>query len=101
NTSLSEGIPVSIMEAHSFGIPAIAPNVGGISEIVNNENGVLMNSNPSATEIAEAIIKIIEDNNKNSIMRANAYKNWKKNFDSAINYKQFSCILSNILEKKL
>lgn len=42
NMSLSEGIPVSIMEAISFGIPIIATNVGGNAEIVNDETGVLI-----------------------------------------------------------
>lgn len=37
NTSDSEGIPVSIMEAQQFGIPAIARNVGGNSEIILEE----------------------------------------------------------------
>lgn len=36
NTSLHEGIPMSILEAMSYAIPIIAPNVGGIKEIVNN-----------------------------------------------------------------
>ncbi len=30
NASTSEGLPVSIMEAISFGIPSIATNVGGL-----------------------------------------------------------------------
>ena len=34
NVSLSEGIPVSIMEALSFGIPCIATDVGGTKEMV-------------------------------------------------------------------
>jgi len=42
NVSDSEGIPVSIMEAQSCGIPAMATNVGGVSEIVNDENGFLI-----------------------------------------------------------
>jgi len=34
-----DGIPVSLMEAMSFGIPTVATNVGGVSEIVlNDEN---------------------------------------------------------------
>lgn len=37
NTSDSEGIPVSIMEAQQFGIPAIARNVGGNREIILEE----------------------------------------------------------------
>ena len=43
NVSLSEGIPVSIMEALSFGIPCIATDVGGTKEIViDGYNGWLL-----------------------------------------------------------
>ena len=43
NVSASEGLPVSIMEAMSFGIPCIATNVGGSSAIGSrpcNQNGL-------------------------------------------------------------
>jgi glycosyltransferase involved in cell wall biosynthesis len=36
NTSLHEGIPISILEAMSYGIPIIAPNVGGLEEILDD-----------------------------------------------------------------
>ena len=36
NTSSYEGIPVSIMEAQSFGVPVIATDVGGNTESVRN-----------------------------------------------------------------
>lgn len=52
NTSESEGIAVSIMEAMSCGIPAIAPDVGGMPELVGNGRGVLMSSVPDVGEIA-------------------------------------------------
>ena len=55
NLSSSEGIPVSIMEAMSFGIPVIATNVGGTAEIVNIDNGYLLSPNPLLEEVAEAI----------------------------------------------
>lgn len=42
NLSDSEGIPVSIMEAMSMGIPAIARNVGGNGEIVCDASGGLL-----------------------------------------------------------
>ncbi|AVI67199.1 hypothetical protein CKQ84_15635 [Shewanella sp. WE21] len=35
--SLTEGLPRSIIEAMSFGVPAIGSNVGGISEIVHKK----------------------------------------------------------------
>ena len=44
NVSSSEGLPVSIMEAFSYGVPAIATAVGGMPEIVSDSCGVLLES---------------------------------------------------------
>jgi glycosyltransferase involved in cell wall biosynthesis len=38
NTSLHEGIPISVLEAMSYALPVIAPSVGGLSEII--EDGI-------------------------------------------------------------
>ena len=38
NTSIHEGIPFSVLEAMSYGVPVVAPHVGGFREIL--ENGV-------------------------------------------------------------
>jgi len=40
--SLWENLPCVLIEAMVSGLPIIASNVGGISEIVNNENGILI-----------------------------------------------------------
>lgn len=59
NTSECEGIPVSIMEAMSCGIPAIAPDIGGVSELVGNGRGVLMGNLPEVDEIASHLAEFI------------------------------------------
>ena len=93
NVSASEGIPVSLMEAFSFGIPAIATNVGGTSELVNNSNGILLNSNPSAKELFKAIRKFyLLSDSEILVYRENAFRTWKKNYNSR-NYKKFSTML--------
>jgi glycosyltransferase involved in cell wall biosynthesis len=51
NVSSSEGLPVSIMEAFSYGIPAIVTAVGGMPEIVTEECGVLLDSNFKPEEL--------------------------------------------------
>lgn len=56
NVSDYEGVPVSIMEAMSYGIPVIAPNVGGIAEIVSSNHGFLLPQMPTVQTIAEAIV---------------------------------------------
>lgn len=55
NVSSSEGVPVSIMEAQSCGIPVIATAVGGTPELVSNRNGILLSDHPLPEEIARAI----------------------------------------------
>ena len=52
NVSSSEGLPVSIMEAFSYGIPAIATAVGGMPEIVTEDCGVLLKPDFGPEELA-------------------------------------------------
>lgn len=40
--SYNEGLPISILEAMSYGMPIITTPVGGIPEIVDNTNGILV-----------------------------------------------------------
>jgi glycosyltransferase involved in cell wall biosynthesis len=40
-----ENFPVVINECLSFGLPILSTNVGGISEVINDNNGVLINPN--------------------------------------------------------
>ena len=51
NVSSSEGLPVSIMEAFSYGIPAIATAVGGMPEIVTDDCGVLLDADFKPEEL--------------------------------------------------
>ena len=91
NLSSSEGIPVSIMEAMSFGIPCLATNAGGTGEIV--EDGITGRLIPIDTPVEE-ISKLIESfivmgRKDYQNMRTNARKLWKEKFDADKNYKKF------------
>lgn len=92
NLSTSEGIPVSIMEAQSFGIPILATDVGGTSEIVNSQVGYLLDANPTIDQIVNAIDSII----KNKPDSKDIKKYWAKNFNANTNYKSFSESLKSI-----
>lgn len=91
NVSSTEGVPVSIMEAMSFGVPAIATNVGGTSEIVDDgNNGFLLSSDPTPQEIAERLKMFFQmTKSEQTIMRQNAFKTWETKYSSDANYNEF------------
>jgi glycosyltransferase involved in cell wall biosynthesis len=88
NVSVSEGLPVSIMEAISAGIPIIATDVGGTSEIVNDSTGVLIEKDFEVLDLANAIAVNIAKF-KNEEYRKNISIYWEENFNALSNYKHF------------
>lgn len=55
NVSESEGMPVSVMEGMAAGIPAVATDVGGTSELVSEPTGILLPSNPEPAQLYAAL----------------------------------------------
>lgn len=86
NLSSSEGIPVSIMEAISFGIPVLATDVGGTSEIVNELTGILLSSNLSEEFVGKEIATIF----KFPKNRQDIKDYWFKNYSAKNNYEKFA-----------
>lgn len=62
NTSVHEGLPLSILEAMACGRPVVAPCVGGIPEIITNgEDGLLVKSGDVAEFVAACLQLIRSD----------------------------------------
>lgn len=98
NTSSTEGVPVSIMEAQSYGIPVIATETGGVKELVKEGTGSLLPVNFNPDDLA----KLIEHYSKltkeeSDVIRANAMRNWNSNFNAVSNYKDFIMRVNSIL----
>lgn len=92
NTSSSEGLPVSIMEACSFGIPCIATNVGGTSEIVKDtETGLLLPADFKVEELGEKIRYMAELSDKErNAFRERCRQLWLKDFCAENNFERFA-----------
>lgn len=80
NTSSSEGVPVSIMEAYSFGIPVIATAVGGTAELVlNGVNGFLLRENFTTDEFTKRVLALIHMSSEHYTMLCKrCRKEWEK-----------------------
>lgn len=61
--SYFEGMPMSILEAMSYGLPVISTNVGSIAGVVQEENGIIVN--PGDVEnITKSILKLLNEPEK-------------------------------------
>ncbi len=86
NLSISEGVPVSVMEAISTRIPVIATNVGGMREIVTKETGFLLPVNFMQAEFDSRVHEILLHMDD---YRKETYGFFQKNFNADINYSYF------------
>lgn len=99
NVSYSEGLPVSMMEAASFGIPVIATNVGAVGEIVSSENGFLINRDFENSELVSVLAnfsKLSEDEIKS--LRQNSRIIWEDSYNSYVNYQKFKKEIDKLWE---
>lgn len=97
NASASEGVPVSIMEAMSFGIPAVAPRIGGIPELVSESSGYLLPPMPSPEQIAEGLVWAVESGKLASVRRAAAMQ-VAEHYAASKNYSNFyNLVLGEVL----
>ena len=59
--SLSEGMPLALLEAMSAGIPPVATRVGGVGEAVEHGKTGLLVPPGDSHSLAESITKVLED----------------------------------------
>lgn len=93
NTSSHEGIPIAILEAMMCGLPVVAPEVGGVPEIIkHNQCGVLF-SERSPSEIARICMQLLDDVHVGTEMGRIAKKKIQDSFSASIMadnyYKQY------------
>jgi glycosyltransferase involved in cell wall biosynthesis len=84
HASETEGLPMVMIEAISFGVPIISTNVGGVSEIVaDGYNGYLVDKNGEIEEMANKIYEYFKlTEYQKGLMRKNSKHLWKKKFNS-------------------
>lgn len=92
-----EGFGLSIIESASFGIPTIAFNDSGFSDIIENEKtGFLIDRNYA--KMAKKIKEIMEDNKSYFKLRYSSYK-MSENYDRDIIIKKWEAIIELLFKK--
>ncbi len=89
NVSSYEGIPVSLMEAISFGIPIVGCDICGMPEIITPESGLLLEKEFEIERAAKDLQDFLETKCTNSQYRQGVRSFWEQKFNADNNYPQF------------
>jgi len=101
STTESEGLPVSMMEAISFGIPVIASDVGGVHEIVTKETGILIDPDNCVETLINALRNIAAMTSQDmEALRRSCRKYWEDNYRAETQYPLFVSTLSELINKQ-
>jgi len=69
--SIAEGLPMTLLEAMSMGLPSVCTKVGGVPEVLTKETGILVEPE-SRNEIVTALLKLLNDKQLSNQLGVNA-----------------------------
>ncbi|MDD4271997.1 MAG: glycosyltransferase family 4 protein [Patescibacteria group bacterium] len=79
--SVKEGLPYSILEAMSAGLPIVSTDVGGITEIITDKKTGLLVQPANIKNLADTLQKLINDKKLQIELSKNAKQSVDQNFD--------------------
>lgn len=101
HASSTEGLPVSIQEAISFGVPVASTRVGGVPEIINESIGYLLDPRCAAAEIGRSVRRHLSlANAEKKRMRDLARSRQLEAFDEEVNHTAFARDLLEIVHRR-
>ena len=97
HTASNEGLGAVIIEAMARGLPVVASNIGGISDLVRDEDTGLTFEKGDADMLANKIIKLWSSPDLARQISENAFKHVTSNFDNKINERRYYELYENLL----
>lgn len=96
--SLFEGLPISLIEAMASGLPVVASRVGGIPEVIEKNNGILVQ--PDDTEgLKDALLTLLNDEETRIAMGKENRKRVKAHFSLSKMTAEYESVYATLIEK--
>jgi glycosyltransferase involved in cell wall biosynthesis len=99
-SSTVEGVPGVILEAATQKIPAIATNVGGVREVLEDHKTGFIVDGFDQSEFKNRILQLAKDNVLRSEMGSNAYHQVVENFNPVRNARKFEELYTTLIQNQ-
>ena len=95
--SMSEGLPNAIMEAMAAGLPVVATDVGGVSElVVDGETGRLIPLG-GESQLADAVVGLLDDDGFARELGRAGHERVRSEYDIGVAVRRFEDVLGGLL----
>ena len=94
--SEDEGLPITVCESLSYGVPVIATMVRGTDEIVDDDCGLPLPPDPEPEEFVRGILPYLDSPIRFERLRKGAFAHWQENFDASILRPQFAQFIQSL-----
>lgn len=98
HVSRSEGFSLAVAEALSCGIPVLATDSGGVSDMVDGTVGRLISNDIDAPQLADILGKMLSSPRDLASKKEPAVARWQEVADADLNYAMFAQSLAGIAE---
>lgn len=97
--SFTEGLPNAVLEAMLFGVPVIATSVGGVPEIINDSNGILVPPN-NYDAIADRMIEFLKNDELRESIGLKGRESLYPRFSPSYRASQIMDVYKELLDKR-
>ena len=99
-TSLNEGTPVSLIEAQASNKPIVSTDVGGIRDILLQNDTALISDVCDSTKFKENLLRLIEDDMLREYLGKNGFEYVKDKFNFQRLISETAALYYDVLKKK-
>jgi glycosyltransferase involved in cell wall biosynthesis len=95
-----EGLPIALLEAMAFGIPVICTTVGGIADVIEQDDSGILIPPGNTNELSAAICRILEDGDLRDRLATRARVTVNERFDVKKLVKQILDLYRTMLDSR-
>lgn len=93
---VNEACPLSVIEAQVLGKPCICSDSGGMPELINKKNAIIVRRNNLEIELQQAMLKLIKNSKAIERMGQESFKNSQK-----YSFQNYTNQFINVLQREL
>jgi glycosyltransferase involved in cell wall biosynthesis len=98
--TLADNLPVSLLEAHACGTPAVAFDVGGVPDIVQHMTTGYLARHKDAEDLARGLDGVLQHSELRGEFRARARQRIEKEFNAELQVERYADLYRAVRERR-